>query len=91
MASIFGTETGNRVMKATKIEILYKELIDAWNRCDAFKFSSLFLDDATCIGFDGSDMKGKEVIYSQLSKIFSDHDTARYVTIVREINGFRLM
>jgi uncharacterized protein (TIGR02246 family) len=63
---------------------LYHQLIDAWNHRDASKFSALFMDDSICIGFDGSEMNGKNVILLQLSKIFTDHPTARYVTIIRK-------
>jgi uncharacterized protein (TIGR02246 family) len=63
---------------------LYNQLIEAWNHRDAGKFSKLFSDASICIGFDGSEMNGRNAILSQLSEIFANHPTARYVTIIRE-------
>jgi uncharacterized protein (TIGR02246 family) len=74
-------------MDTTTGRILYSQLIDAWNNKDASAFASLFTDDATCIGFDGSEMHGKREILSSLSAIFKDHPTARYVTIICEIKN----
>jgi uncharacterized protein (TIGR02246 family) len=63
---------------------LYNQLIEAWNHRDAGKFSKLFSEASICIGFDGSEMNGRSAIFSQLSEIFANHPTARYVTIIRE-------
>src|SRR5688572_19530243 len=63
---------------------LYEWLLDAWNARDAAAFSALFAVDGTVIGFDGSLMRGPEAIRAELARIFADHDTARYVSIVRD-------
>jgi uncharacterized protein (TIGR02246 family) len=76
-------------MQTTKAQFLYNQLIDAWNKRDASKFASSFTDDSICIGYDGSEMFGKQEILSSLSGIFKEHPTAKYVTIIRETKNFR--
>lgn len=72
-------------MDTSKAQRLYNQLIDAWNNRDALTFANCFTGNSICIGFDGSEMFGETEILSNLSKIFKDHPTARYVTIVREV------
>ncbi len=68
-----------------KVRALYAELIAAWNRRDAAGMARLMRDRCTMIGFDGSEMKSPAEIESALGRIFRDHPTAAYVTIVREV------
>jgi uncharacterized protein (TIGR02246 family) len=65
---------------------LYERLIGAWNDRDAAGFAGLFNEDGVSIGFDGSQMVGRE-IRDQLSAIFDDHATATYVARVRAIRS----
>ena len=67
------------------IERLYDALLDAWNKRNSKEYSALFAADADLVGFDGSQMKGKEEIESELRKIFASHQTAAYVHKIREI------
>jgi uncharacterized protein (TIGR02246 family) len=67
------------------VRALYGWLLDAWNERDADAYASLFADDATVIGFDGSLMRGLAAIRDELTRIFADHETARYVSIVRDV------
>ena len=64
---------------------LYDALIDAWNRRNADQYAELFEDDGAIIGFDGSEVVGREAIREHLRSIFKDHPTAGYVTKVREV------
>ncbi len=64
---------------------LYKELLEAWNRRSAAAFAALFEDVCNVVGFDGSLMNGRREIEAELSRIFSDHVTASYLGIVREV------
>jgi len=75
-------------MKNSKedIKILYKAYIDAWNKQDALALANLTADDCIMIGFDGSQMFGKADIEASISKIFANHKTATYVTIIKGIN-----
>jgi uncharacterized protein (TIGR02246 family) len=74
-----------RFMVDDEIRAVYRQLITAWNDRSATAFAECFTQHAICIGFDGSQMSGKDEIESSLATIFKDHPTARYVAIVREI------
>jgi uncharacterized protein (TIGR02246 family) len=64
---------------------LYRQLLDAWNIQDAAQYAALFADDASVVGFDGSQMNGRVEIDQSIGSIFADHRTASYVHIVREV------
>jgi uncharacterized protein (TIGR02246 family) len=66
-------------------QILYRRLIDAWNNQNAAEFANAFAQEATCIGFDGSQLIGRDQIRSSLTEIFRDHPTASYYTLIREV------
>jgi len=68
------------------IELLYKAYINAWNKQDARGLADLTADDCIMIGFDGSQMFGKADIEASISKIFANHKTATYVTIIKGVN-----
>lgn len=42
--------------------------------------------DGLVIGYDGSQMFGREEVASQLGRIFADHSTAAYVAKVRSVS-----
>ena len=62
---------------------LYHALLDAWNVQDAAAYAALFADDGYAVGFDGSEMNGREEIDRSLATIFADHETGRYVAKIR--------
>jgi len=41
--------------------------------------------DGLVIGFDGSQMSGRDEVAEELGRIFADHETATYVTKVRSV------
>jgi uncharacterized protein (TIGR02246 family) len=63
---------------------LYEGLLTAWNRRDAKAYADLFADDASLVGFDGSQISGAEV-EAHLAGIFADHQPATYAWKVREV------
>lgn len=65
----------------------YTSLLEAWNRRDADGFASHFTGTGSSVGFDGSQMNGREEIATTLRTIFTDHVTARYVASVREVRA----
>jgi uncharacterized protein (TIGR02246 family) len=67
------------------ISDLYRRLIDGWNANDAAAMAEPMAPEALVIGFDGSQMVGKNEIESQLAQIFADHRTATYVAKVRSV------
>lgn len=64
---------------------LYLQILDAWNRESAVDFAALFAEDGTCVGFDGSELAGRDAIAEQLGRIFADHETGTYVGKVRDV------
>lgn len=69
----------------TDIRALYDGLIDGWNRRNANEYAELFEDDGIVIGFDGSQVIGREEIREHLRSIFADHQTAAYVVKIRDV------
>ena len=67
------------------VRSLYASLLDEWNRRNADGFAHLFTEDGSAVGFDGSQMNGPSEIRAVLGKIFADHPTASYVSVVREV------
>jgi uncharacterized protein (TIGR02246 family) len=64
---------------------LHRALLDGWNRRDAGAMAALCGDDCAMVGFDGSQMKGRQEIEATLRPIFADHPTAAYVSLVRRV------
>jgi uncharacterized protein (TIGR02246 family) len=67
------------------VEQLYWSLLAAWNERDAGWMAGLFAQDGISVGFDGSVMVGVVAIAEEIGRIFADHQTARYIGIVREV------
>jgi len=67
------------------IGALYQQLLDGWNQRNAAAYAALFAEDASVVGFDGSQMNGRAEIMSQIGQIFADHPTSRYVGKIREV------
>jgi uncharacterized protein (TIGR02246 family) len=72
-------------METASIEKLHEGLLTYWNNQDAFGMASLFTKDANVIGFDGSQMNGREQIEAELKQVFANHKTASYVWKVEEV------
>jgi uncharacterized protein (TIGR02246 family) len=68
-----------------EVKDLYRRLIDGWNANDAVAVAAPLASDALVIGFDGSQMYGREAVASQLGQVFADHRTATYVAKVRSV------
>ena len=64
---------------------LYEKLIQAWNKRNARDFALLFASSGSIVGYDGSQVDGQLAVGAHISEIFSHHQTAAYVTIVREV------
>ena len=69
----------------TEIIWLYHQLLSCWNRRSAGDYAALFAEDASVVGFDGSQMNGRAAIAAELGRIFADHPTAAYVGKIREV------
>jgi uncharacterized protein (TIGR02246 family) len=64
---------------------LYEKLIQAWNKRNARDFALLFASNGSIVGYDGSQVDGQLDVGAHISEIFSHHQTASFVTIVREV------
>lgn len=64
---------------------LYTRLLESWNARDAAGFAAQFASNGSTVGFDGSQMDGRDAIRSELARIFADHTPATYVARVREV------
>jgi uncharacterized protein (TIGR02246 family) len=70
---------------ASAATALYRRLIDGWNNSDADAMGAALREDSLVIGFDGSQMIGREQVVSELAGVFADHEVARYVTKVHSL------
>jgi uncharacterized protein (TIGR02246 family) len=64
---------------------LYTRLLEAWNRRSADDFAALFDAEGSAVGFDGSEMNGRDEIAASLKAVFDNHPTAAYVARIREV------
>lgn len=67
------------------VEKLYRAILEAWNARDADGYADAFLDDGHAVGFDGSQLDGREAIAASLKEIFGHHQTGQYLGIVRQV------
>jgi uncharacterized protein (TIGR02246 family) len=72
-------------LAADHIIALYGRMLEAWNQRDADRFTELFADNCSIVGFDGSQMEGRAQSNAELRAIFAGHPTASYVAKVREV------
>ena len=64
---------------------LYGAILAGWNAADAEAFAASFAADGEVVGFDGSEVIGRNKISEQMAAIFADHATGTYVGIVRQV------
>jgi uncharacterized protein (TIGR02246 family) len=67
------------------IRALYTHLLESWNARKASDYAALFEEQSHVVGFDGSQMNSRAEIETTLDGIFRDHQTGRYVGIIREV------
>jgi uncharacterized protein (TIGR02246 family) len=63
----------------------YENLLRAWNARNPHGFAAAFAAGGSSVGFDGSQMNGRDEILSTVRRIFDDHPTPAYVARVREV------
>jgi uncharacterized protein (TIGR02246 family) len=67
------------------VRTLYEGVLEHWNARDATRMARLFTRDCHLVGFDGSQTEGRAAVESEMTRIFANHPTARYVGIVRQV------
>lgn len=70
-----------------EVRKLYRKLLEAWDKRNARDYAMLFAADAILVGFDGTQVFGQADIGAHISEVFSHHQTARYVSIVRGVRA----
>ena len=74
-----------RTMGENEVRALYDTLITAWNDHDGTAVAAPFAKDGVVIGFDGSVSSGRQTIRSEMTNIFTDHETGRYAVKVKSV------
>ncbi len=77
--------TGTSPADDRAVRALYTDVLTQWNERHAKGMARLFERDGHVVGFDGSQLDGQRAIESELARIFADHQTARYVGVVRDV------
>ena len=75
-----------RFVDETEVRALYRQLLSGWNRRSADAIAESFVEDGDAIGFDGSELKGRDEIASAHRQIFADHQTGAFVGKVRGVH-----
>ena len=63
----------------------YERLLTSWDDCDAQAFGALFASNGHVVGFDGSQLDGRDAITREMTRIFDDHMPASYVSKVVDV------
>jgi uncharacterized protein (TIGR02246 family) len=72
-------------MSENEVRNLYEKLIAGWNAHDGEAMAGPFAEDGVIIGFDGSVSSGKQAISTEMTGIFTDHETGRYAVKVDSV------
>jgi uncharacterized protein (TIGR02246 family) len=67
------------------VAALYFALLRRWNEQDAAGMAALFVPGGQVVGFDGSEVDGRDEIEAGMRDIFSHHQTPTYVGKVRSV------
>lgn len=68
-----------------QIRALYAAFVDGWNRRSGAAVAAGFADDGDIIGYDGTHHHGRLAIAADLRQIFTSHETASYVAVIRSV------
>ncbi len=75
-------------VREADVETLYLRFLDHWNQRDAAGMAALCVPHAYVIGFDGSELDGRDAIEAELRRVFAHHTTPSYVAKVRSVELF---
>lgn len=75
-------------VREADVETLYLRFLDHWNQQDAAGMAALCVPHAYVIGFDGSELDGRDAIEAELRRVFAHHPTPSYVAKVRSVELF---
>ena len=80
-----GEEMKSLLSDEQAIRSLYQQMLACWNQQNADGFAALYARMVMIVGFDGSQMNGRAKSLSVLGNIFAHHQTATYISKVREV------
>jgi uncharacterized protein (TIGR02246 family) len=69
------------------IRSLYAAYLDGWNRRSGAAVAACFADDGDIVGYDGSHHHGRLAIAADFRQIFTSHQTASYVAVIRSVRA----
>jgi len=78
-------EIDSKLDLEAQVRSLYDNLLMRWNSYDADEFASLFTPDGNLVGYDGSQVNGRQEIKTHLRGIFDHHQPASFISIIREV------
>ena len=68
-----------------QIRGLYAAFLDGWNRRSGAAVAATFADDGDIVGYDGTHHHGRLAIAADFRQIFTSHETASYVAVIRSV------
>jgi uncharacterized protein (TIGR02246 family) len=68
-----------------QIRALYAAFVDGWNRRSGAAVAAGFADDGDIVGYDGTHHHGRLAIAADLRQLFTSHQTASYVAVIRSV------
>lgn len=71
--------------REASVRAVYEKWIKGWNNQDAGSMAACLTSEAHVVGFDGTEMKGRETVQQAMADIFKHHPTGLYVTIIRDL------
>lgn len=69
----------------SEIQKIYHDLLASWTKRDAKAFAALFHKNGSLVGFDGSQVNGKDEILEHLTEIFGNHKTPAMIGKLLEL------
>jgi uncharacterized protein (TIGR02246 family) len=74
-----------REPKIDDVETLYFSLLQRWNSQDAAGMAALFTPGGAVVGFDGTQLEGREAIEASMREVFGHHQTPAFIATVRSV------
>jgi uncharacterized protein (TIGR02246 family) len=71
----------------SQIRALYEQFISGWNQRSGAAVAAAFADDGDVISFDGTVHSGRLSIAADMRRVFADHVTPTYVSVVRAVRS----
>jgi uncharacterized protein (TIGR02246 family) len=67
------------------IRALYLSWVEAWNARNAESMRSIISSEINMIGFDGSQMNGRDDVITQITDIFKSFPTGEFTVVIEQV------